>query len=94
MNLSATTDHDLILQGGAFAEHEIRSVTHTAGDGEWTGSFYAYIGDEPGERSVTVSNVGPYVSIHLPRGTRIKLTLNLALREFKQTYLAPWERSA
>ena len=94
VNLSATTDEDLVLQGGAFAEHEIRSVTHTAGDGEWTGSFYAYIGDEPGERSVTVSNVGPYVSIHLPRGTRIKLTLNLALREFKQTYLAPWERSA
>lgn len=91
VNLSASHDREVILQAGAYAENKIESVSYNAFDGNWTGSFYEYIGSDI-EPATTVSSVGSaYLKLVLPAGTRLTLTLNTTLHANAQTYLAPWD---
>ncbi|HEY5231619.1 MAG TPA: hypothetical protein VIJ11_12115, partial [Galbitalea sp.] len=46
VNLSASHQREVILQAGAYAENQIETVTYDSFDGNWTGSFYEYIGSE------------------------------------------------
>ncbi len=94
LNLSPTDDQQLVLQAGGFAEHEILSVTYDETHGEWAGSYYSYIGDEVPTTTRTRVVGGPHLIVDLPAGSRVTLTLSLALRAHKQTYASPWETAA
>jgi hypothetical protein len=91
VNLSATTGRTLVLQAGAFAEHDVVRVTYDTHDGRWAGSFYDYVEDEIETGLTSLDVGGPYLRVELPAGTRVRLTLELTLRANPQTYLAPWD---
>jgi hypothetical protein len=91
VNLSAADDRELILQGGAFAENQIETVSYDSFEGSWTGSFYDYIGTDFDSKTATASVESAYLAIALPAGTRVTLTLRLRLHANRQTYLAPWD---
>lgn len=91
VNLSASDDHVVILQAGAYAENHIESVSCDAVVGSWTGSFYDYIGSEVETTQTRISVDSSYLRIDLPAGTRLTLTMNTTLHAKPQTYLAPWD---
>ena len=84
----------MIVQAGAFAEHTIEDVRHTAcEDGSWLGDLYDYGHSEPAvvERHTEVG--APWLTVHLPASTRVRLTLRLALRTRKPSYASPFDES-
>ena len=92
VNLDPERDRAVIVQAGAFAEHAIEAVRHTAcQDGSWLGGLYDYGHGEPAviERHADVG--GPWLTVRLPASTRIRLTLRLALRTRKPSYATPFE---
>jgi hypothetical protein len=84
----------VIVQAGAFAEHTIEDVRHTACEGgSWLGDLYDYGHGEPAvvERHTEVG--GPWLTVHLAASTRVQLTLRLALRARKPSYASPFDES-
>jgi len=94
VNLDPVEERNVIVQAGAFAEHTIEDVRHTAcEDGSWLGDLYDYGHGEPAvvERRTEVG--GPWLTVHLPASTRVRLTLGLALRTRKPSYASPFDES-
>jgi len=92
INLDPDRAHTLIVQAGAFAEHTIRTVTHTAcEDPSWIGDLYDYGHRQPDETTDTADVDGPWLTVELPRSTRIRLTLQLDLRTRPQSYRTPFD---
>ena len=94
VNLDPERDSGVIVQAGAFAEHAIEDVRHTAcEDGAWLGGLYDYGHGEPAvvERRTEVG--APWLTVHLPASTRVRLTLRLALRTRKPSYASPFDES-
>ena len=94
VNLDPERDASVIVQAGAFAEHTIEDVRHTAcEDGSWLGDLYDYGHGEPAvvERHTEVG--APWLTVHLPASTRVRLTLRLALRTRKPSYASPFDES-
>ena len=92
VNLDPVTEHGVVVQAGAFAEHTIENVRYTAcDDGSWAGDLYDYGHGEPPvvERNAEVN--GPWLSVRLPASTRVRLTLGLALRTRKPSYASPFD---
>jgi hypothetical protein len=92
VNLDPVTEHGVIVQAGAFAEHTIEDVRYTAcDDGSWAGDLYDYGHREPAviERHAEVE--GPWLTVRLPASTRVRLTLGLALRTRKPSYASPFD---
>ncbi|OXM59980.1 hypothetical protein [Amycolatopsis vastitatis] len=93
VNLSAAAERALVLQGGTFAEHRLNAVevTQTPPDPAWPGDFYAYESAPPApiERAVPVGEGVRYLTVTLPPGTRIRLTIAMTLRAFPPTLDAP-----
>ena len=72
----------MIVQAGAFAEHTIEAVRYTAcEDGSWLGDLYDYGHGEPAVTERRADVGGPWLTVHLPASTRVRLTLRLALRD-------------
>ncbi|MFI7133515.1 hypothetical protein ACIBQ1_48120 [Nonomuraea sp. NPDC050153] len=91
VNLSATADRVLIVQAGAFGEHDIAGVAATAAEPDWTGHDTEYVHREPA-RSVTETAVhGPHLTVELPAGTTVTLTLRLRLHAYRPSYRQPWD---
>ena len=94
VNLDPERDFRVIVQAGAFAEHTIEDVRHTAcEDGSWLGDLYDYGHGEPAvvERRTEVG--APWLTVHLPASTRVRLTFRLALRTRKPSYASPFDES-
>ena len=94
VNLDPERDGTVIVQAGAFAEHTIEDVRHTVcEDGSWLGDLYDYGHGEPAvaERHTEVG--GPWLTVHLPASTRVRLTLGLTLRARKPSYASPFDES-
>jgi hypothetical protein len=92
VNLDPVTEHGVVVQAGAFAEHTIENVRYTAcDDGSWAGDLYDYGHGEPPvvERNAEVN--GPWLTVRLPASTRVRLTLGLALRTRKPSYASPFD---
>ena len=92
VNLDAEDERRVIVQAGAFAEHTISDVRYTAcEDGSWLGGLYDYGHGDPvsTERRADVS--GPWLTVRLPASTRVRLTLNLAMRVRKPSYASPFD---
>jgi hypothetical protein len=91
VNLDPELDHTVIVQAGAYAEHTIRGARYTAcPDGSWMGSLFDYGHGEPAVTERHAETDGPWLTVHLPASTRIRLTLTLALRSRKPTYATPF----
>jgi hypothetical protein len=93
VNLHPTEDRTVIVQAGAFAEHTIRSVRHTRSrDDAWVGDLYDYGHSEPVEETTEPHETdGPWLRVHLPRSTRVRLTLALELRTRPASYRTPFD---
>ena len=92
VNLDPERDSSVIVQAGAFAEHTIEDTSHTAcEDGSWLGDLYDYGHGEPTvvERRTEVGE--PWLTVHLPASTRVRLTLRLTLRARKPSYVSPFD---
>ncbi len=92
VNLAPSTDHEVIVQAGAFAEHTIRTVHHTVcDDPSWIGGLYDYGHTEPRVTSATTHVDGPWLTVRLPRSTTVRLTLALDLRTSPPSYRTPFD---
>jgi hypothetical protein len=90
VNLSGTRPRTVIVQAGAFAEHDIVSARYETADPGWTGSETDYIFTDP-ELSVRETKVGgPWLDVLLPPGCQISLTLVLSMRVRTPAMRTPW----
>jgi hypothetical protein len=95
VNLDPQDAHRVVVQAGAFAEHTIREVGHTAcEDPSWIGDLYDYGHGRPSVTSGTVRADGPWLLVELPRSTGIRLTLRLDLRTRPPSYRTPFDAQA
>ncbi|GAA3548681.1 hypothetical protein GCM10022419_031200 [Nonomuraea rosea] len=94
VNLSATADRTIIVQAGAFGEHEIVTAAATAAEPGWTGHDTEYIHHEPVVSAVEHAVGGPHLTVVLPAGTTVTLTLRLRLCAHRPSYRLPWEDRA
>jgi hypothetical protein len=90
VNLSGTAAHTVVVQAGAFAEHDIATARYRSARPGWTGADTEYIHHEPvlGDRQHTVD--APWLDVELPPGTEITLTLALRTRVRPPSYRTPW----
>jgi len=89
VNLSATDDCVLVVQAGAFAEHQIHTATATAASPTWPGHDTEYIHRPPIETVVSRTVNAPHLTVELPAGTMITLTLRMSLHVHQPTYRSP-----
>jgi hypothetical protein len=95
VNLAPDGDRTVVVQAGAFAEHDITAVRYTCcPDQSWIGDLYDYGHREPVVEESTVEGDGPWLTVRLPAGTRIRLTLALALRVRFPSYRTPFDEDA
>jgi hypothetical protein len=91
INLDPQTARTVIVQAGAFAEHSIRTVRHTAcEDPSWIGDLYDYGHREPIVTESSTRVEGPWLAVELPASTRVRLILELELRANTPTYDTPF----
>ncbi|MGN9841033.1 hypothetical protein ACTMTI_23200 [Nonomuraea sp. H19] len=93
VNLSATADRTIVVQAGAFGEHEIVTAAATAAEPGWTGHDTEYIHHDPVVSTAEHVVGGPHLTVELPAGTTVTLTLRLRLRAYRPSYRRPWEVS-
>ncbi|MFG1642889.1 hypothetical protein ACGFMK_21580 [Amycolatopsis sp. NPDC049252] len=92
VNLDPDEGRSVIVQAGAFAEHHIRTADHSVcDDPSWIGDLYDYGHGEPAVTSASIDVDGPWLRVELPRSTRIRLTLRLALRARPPSYATPFD---
>ena len=90
INLSAARPRTVVVQAGAFAEHDITTARYDTAAADWPGSETEYIHHEP-EVSVRQAEVGgPWLDVTLPPGCQITLTLALAMRVRRPALRTPW----
>jgi hypothetical protein len=89
VNLSARDDQVLVVQAGAFAEHEIRTATATAAAPTWPGHDTEYIHHPHTETTTSKPVNAPHVTVELPAGTMVTLTFDLVLNTHQPTYRSP-----
>jgi hypothetical protein len=91
VNLDPEHARVVVVQAGAFAEHTISSVDHTACDDPgWIGDLYDYGHRQPREGTASAEVGGPWLTVELPRSTRVRLTLALELRTRRPSYATPF----
>ncbi len=93
INLDPEHTRRVIVQAGAFAEHEIREVTYTAcHDPSWIGDLYDYGHGEPLQTVNSTPVEGPWLTVEMPPSTRVRLTLRLDLRSRTPSYSTPFDQ--
>jgi len=92
INLDPESARTVIVQAGAFAEHAIGTVSYTAcEDPSWIGDLYDYGHREPALTENSAEVGGPWLTVELPRSTRVRLTLRLELRAHQPSYRTPFD---
>ncbi|MFB9239452.1 hypothetical protein ACFFWC_28615 [Plantactinospora siamensis] len=92
VNLDPARRRRVVVQAGAFSEHAIRTVGYTScPDRDWPGSFYDYLHRPIRTVRRHLGGAGPWLAVTLPPGTRIELTLELAVRSGPVTYAGPFD---
>jgi hypothetical protein len=90
VNLSGVAARDVIVQAGAFAEHDIVSVRASGAGEEWTGGHTEYLHHEPLVDEQQQPGTGAWLAVRLPAGTQVRLTLELRLRAHRPSFRTPW----
>jgi hypothetical protein len=92
VNLDPDTARTVTVQAGAFAEHTILAVRYTVcGDASWVGGMYDYGHRQPTVTEAVTVVEEPWLTVELPASTRIRLTLELALRTRTPSYCTPFD---
>ncbi len=92
VNLDPVRTRTVIVQAGAFAEHTIRTAQYSACEDEsWIGDLYDYGHTQPQETAASTDVDGPWLTVELPRSTRVRLTLQLELRARQPSYRTPFD---
>lgn len=95
VNLDPEEPRSVVVQAGAFAEHHIRTADYSVcDDPSWIGDLYDYGHREPVVTAASIDLDGPWLRVDLPRSTRIRLTLRLALRARTPSYATPFDEGA
>ena len=95
VNLDPENPRVVVVQAGAFAEHTITGVEHTVCDDPgWIGDLYDYGHRQPREGTTSAQVGGPWLTVELPRSTRVRLTLALELRTRRPSYATPFDGPA
>jgi hypothetical protein len=89
VNLAADATRTVTVQAGAFGEHDVIEVGYDRAPDSWTGHDTEYIHTEPAVSTVVTAVGAPWFDVVLPPGTRIELTLRLALRARTPSYRPP-----
>jgi hypothetical protein len=90
VNLAGVGSRSLVVQAGAFAEHDITRVGYLRADPAWTGPDTEYLHHEVLTEAVSITCEGPWLEVELPAGTQISLTLALQLNVNQPSYRDPW----
>jgi hypothetical protein len=94
INLAAVDSRSLIVQAGAFAEHDIATVSYTTAEPGWTGPDTEYLHHDIRGEEVTLEGNGPWLAVDLPAGTQVTLTLRLNPSVNRPSYRNPWSDPA
>jgi hypothetical protein len=78
VNLSPLTSRTLIIQAGAFGEHQFLTLTYDQRSSEYPGSHHDYAPPPVQTTAQTIPVNDKEVQIHLPPATTIRLDLTLA----------------
>ena len=80
VNLDPARDSTVVVQAGAFGEHTITTACYTTcPDSSWLGGLYDYGHKDPVVAEERIDVRGPWLTVHLPAATRIRLTLAMTL---------------
>jgi hypothetical protein len=93
VNLDALEERAVVVQAGAFAEHEFGAVTFSEDSSDYPGSLWAYSAPAPQlqTRSVTVN--AAHLRVTLPPGTQITLDLETRRYVNPPTYRTPFSKT-
>jgi len=61
-------------------------------DGSWLGDLYDYGHGEPAVVERHADARGPWLTVRLPASTRVRLTLRLAMRARRPSYMSPFDQ--
>jgi hypothetical protein len=94
VNLSGTHARTVIVQAGAFAEHDFGGVAHTRAAAGWTGGHDEYLHHEVAVTEERIDVDGPWLTVRLPAGTQVTLTAELRTRVRAPSFRTPWTDSS
>lgn len=91
VNLNVLQERSLIIQAGAFGEHQFEAVTYSADTSPYPGQRGSYTAPPP-QLTTRMLQVGAcYLQIDLPPATEIELELITSLNVCPPSYQPPWE---
>jgi hypothetical protein len=90
VNLAGAGERSVVVQAGAFGQHDITAVSHDGAEPGWAGSDTEYISREVRATASSAEVGGPWLEVHLPAGTRVTLTLRLRADARPPSVRTPW----
>lgn len=90
VNLSGTRSRAVVVQTGAFAEHDIASARYETADPGWTGGETDYIARDLEISAAETEPGGPWLDVVLPPGCQVTLTMSLRMRVRAAALRTPW----
>ncbi len=92
VNLSPWEERSVIVQAGAFGEHQIISVSYEERTSEYPGRVASYAPPEMQSRQRTIAVEQPWLQVHFAPATEITLELALARFVHQPSAAFPWQR--
>lgn len=80
----------MVVQAGAFGQHDIESVAYEGAEPGWAGSDTEYISRDVRATSAAAEVGGPWLEVRLPAGTQVTLTLRLRAGARLPSVRTPW----
>jgi hypothetical protein len=90
VNLAGAGARSVVVQAGAFGQHDIAAVSYDEAEPGWAGSDTEYISHEVRVTSVTAEVGGAWLEVRLPAGTQVTLTLRLRTGGRLPSLDTPW----
>jgi hypothetical protein len=93
VNLSAARTRAVVVQAGAYAEHDIETAGYTRAAPGSPGKHTEYISHDVEMTGREIVVGGPWLDVELPPGTEVTLTLRLRLWVRVPAARTPWDRA-
>jgi len=90
VNLAGAGARSVVVQAGAFGQHDIASVSYDGAEPGWAGSDTEYIPRDVRGTAATSEVGGPWLEVRLPAGTQVTLTLRLRTGARRPSLRTPW----
>ena len=90
VNLAGAGARSVVVQAGAFGQHDIESVAYEGAEPGWAGSDTEYISRDVRATSAAAEVGGPWLEVRLPAGTQVTLTLRLRAGARLPSVRTPW----